>query len=197
MKIFLFTFSTLFFLALIGCENNYSKQNALEQSHLCLEIKNELGGLSQERNPYFFLIAENLKNEIKVADSTINTVRRISNEIQEKDSMYKEKLLELKSTHKDSRFIDATIDFIQTNQDLEFKTDLLVKSLLNPKSDKDFEKKLANDVQVAAQKMTEFKSEYKIRESEFHNENNINQMEVDSIVDIINKKKTIANNGYK
>ncbi|MCK0137431.1 hypothetical protein [Arenibacter sp. S6351L] len=186
----------LSFLVLIGCEKKYSKKDALNQSMLCLEIKNDLGSLSQERNPYFFVMAENIDSGIKVADSTLNIIKRITEEINEKNIEYYKILQESKPKHKDSRFIDATLDFIKTNQDLEFKADTLIKSLLDSESDKEVEKKIAYELKIATKNMTEFQKRYKNRESDFHNDNGINQTQVDSIVEIIKSKKTIANTVY-
>ncbi|MEO1485942.1 MAG: hypothetical protein AAFU57_09350 [Bacteroidota bacterium] len=175
---------------LLGCEEQYSKQDALNQSRHCLEIKNDLGGLSNERNPYFLLIAANIENQLKVNDSIIFAVDRISREIDEKNLLYFEALLAVKSKHKDSRFIDATLEFIRTNQNLESKTYELVKSLLDSERNKEVEKKIIEDLRSAAKKMIEVQSNFLAEESKFHNDNGITQNEVDSIVRIIKNKKS-------
>ncbi|WP_431162770.1 hypothetical protein [Flagellimonas beolgyonensis] len=176
------------FFVLIGCESPYLKQDALKQSYICLKIKNDLGRLSNERKPYFFLMAKSIEEENEVSDSTINSIKRISSDINRKLATYKKMLQELKTNHKDSRFIDATLQFIEIDENLESQNGLLVNSLLNPESDMDIRKQLAENLKIAMLKMTEFQDEFKTRESKFHSDNSIFQKEVDSIVDVINRE---------
>ncbi len=155
------------------------------QSYYCLSIKHEMGVLSNKRNPYFLILAKNIENDITPNDSIINSIENISNEIKHKYKKHKDFINGIKKKHQDTRFFDATIDFLDTDEKLEIKTDSLVKSLINPKSDKDKEKELGEEVKKLAFNLTTEQNIYENKESDFHNDNKITQKEVDSIVNLI------------
>jgi len=177
--------SVLILFTLFNCKKDYSKNDAIMQSYYCLSIKDEMGVLSNKRNPYFLILAKNIENEITPNDSIINSIENISNEIKNKFKKHKDFIKRIKTEHQDTRFFDATIQFLDTYENLEVKTDSLVKSLINPKSEKRKEKKLSEELQKLVTNLTVEQTIYINKESDFHDDNFITQKEVDSIVNLI------------
>ncbi|MFY0715354.1 hypothetical protein J1D01_16960, partial [Seonamhaeicola sp. NFXS20] len=185
---------TLLLILLVFCFLNcanpykYSKKEALVQSFHCLNIKQDLGAKSNLRNPYFLQLAKILKNDSIPDKSITDMITVLTVEIERTINDGKKLIDSLKPNHNDTRFFDATWEYLDLNKQLEAKNRLLVASLLNPKSDKNIEIELSNEVEELAQRILEEQTEYVNKESKFHNDNNIVQREVDSIVDIIKNK---------
>lgn len=180
----------LIFFYLQGCnvQSEYSKEYALVQSFQCLKIKQEIGVISNLRNPYLLQLVEILKNDSIPDKSLTDTITILTIEINHTIIGSKELIENLKPKHKDTRFFDATIEYLELNEKLEAKTRLLFNSLINPNSDKNKEILLGEEVGTLAQRVLTEQTEYKKKESKFHNDNDIVQREVDSIVNIIKNK---------
>lgn len=79
---------TLFLVLLIFCFLNckeplkYSKTDALVQSFQCLNIKQELGTISNLRNPCFFQLVEILKNDFIPDKSLTDKITVLSDEME-------------------------------------------------------------------------------------------------------------------
>ena len=169
-------------------QSEYSKDDALIQSFQCMKIKQELGVISNLRNPYLLQLGEILKNDSIPDKSLSDRITKISIEIDRTINSGKKSIEDLKSGHKDTRFFDATIEYLELNEKLEAKNKLLLNSLINPNSDKNQEALLGQEVGTLTQQVMTEQSEYKKKESKFHNDNNIVQREVDSIVGILKNK---------
>ncbi|WP_298538022.1 hypothetical protein [uncultured Algibacter sp.] len=181
-------------LSVFSCnKKNYPKYDALKQAHYCLSIKHEIGVLSNVRNPYFFQMEKNFNDDVEFDVYVIDSIKSISEKIKQRHKDWRVLIYDLKKGHADSRFFDATLIFLDIEKEVEIKTDSLFKSLINPNSDKTKEKELAQDVRSLVAKLEAEKVTYEKKESDFHNENGIKQSEVDSIVNLIKNKKTIAN----
>ncbi len=188
MKKTLLLILVLFYLQGCNLHSEYSKNDALVQSYECLKIKNELGVTSNVRNPYLKKLAEILQRDSIPNEKITDSITILSNEIKSQIKNGKELIVNLKPKHSDTRFFDATIEYLNLNEKLEDKTQLLFQSLINPNSDKNKEIMLGEEVDVLAQKVLTEQTEYKTKESKFHNDNNIVQREVDSIVKSIENK---------
>ena len=184
------TLLILILFCLQGCnaQSEYSKDDALIQSSECLRIKNELGVASNVRNPYLMKLAKVLQNE-SIPDKTLtDSIQELFIKIDDEIRNSKELIVKLKPKHRDTRFFDATFEYLEINEKLEEKTQLLFNSLINQNSDKNIETKLGEEVGALAQQVLIEQTKYETKESEFHNDNNIIQREVDSIVNSIERK---------
>ncbi|MDO5970586.1 hypothetical protein Q4Q35_12285 [Flavivirga aquimarina] len=186
MRNFLF----LIILCLQSCheQSEYSKDDALVQSLHCLEIKQELGAISNLRNPYFKQLVKILESDSIPKKNVSDIIMILSIEINRSIENSKRIIDSLKPKHKDTRFFDATYEYLILNENLEAKTKILFNSLINPNSDKNKEKELGQEVETLALQVLTEQTKYKKKESIFHNDNNIVQREVDSIVSIIKSK---------
>lgn len=188
MKKIIFLILIFFCFPSCNVKSEYSKEDALVQSFQCLKIKHELGVTSNLRNPYFKQLVEILENDSIPDKSITDTITILSIEINRKMNNDKKLIESLKPNHKDTRFFDATIEYLELNEKLEAKTELLFNSLINPISDKNIEMVLGQEVTVLANRVLAEQTEYEKKESKFHNDNDIVQQEVDSIVSIIKSK---------
>ncbi|RED43716.1 hypothetical protein [Seonamhaeicola aphaedonensis] len=180
-------------LSTFSCNKKYLKYDALRQSHQCLSIKQEIGELTNDRSPYFFKMEENFQDDVEFEAAVIDSIKSISEKIMQKHKDWRVLIHDLKKGHKDSRFFDATLIFLDRERELEMITDSLFKSIINPNSDKAKEKELSQVLLNLVAELEVEKKIYEKKESDFHNENGIKQSEVDSIVHLIKNKKTIAN----
>ncbi len=188
MKKIPFLILILFCLQNCNVQSKYSKDDALTQSFQCLEIKQELGVTSNLRNPYLMKLGEILKNDTIPDKSLTDAITTLSIDISNTITRGKDLIENSKPKHKDSRFFDATLEYLELNEKLEAKNKLLLNSLINPDSDKDKEMLLGQEVGTLTQRVLNEQTEYKKKETEFYSDNEIIQREVDSIVSIIKNK---------
>ena len=181
----------LSFIILVFClqscnlQSEYSKDDALVQSFECLKIKQELGEVSNLRNPYLMKLGEVLRKDSILDKSLTDKITMMSTKIDQTITNSKKRIVALKSKHKDTRFFDATLEYLELNEKLEAKNKLLFNSILNPDSDKDQETLLGQEVGTLTEQVMNEQTEYQKKESKFHEDNAIVQREVDSIVSII------------
>jgi hypothetical protein len=179
----------ILFLISYSCRPiKYSKREALDQAHYCLEKKHEIGSLATLRNPYFLQFAKTLSSDSIPNKSITDSITILSSEIDKLINNCIQSIEKLKTKHLDTRFFDATLEYFELNRKLEIQTNLLVNSLLNPNSDKIKEKEINLKVEILANQVLTEQVEYEKKESKFHFDNNIIQREVDSIVGIIKNK---------
>ncbi|MET2985488.1 hypothetical protein [Aureibaculum conchae] len=182
---------TLSLIILVFClqsctlQSEYSKNDALVQSFECLKIKQELGEVSNLRNPYLMKLGEVLRKDSIPNKSLTDKITMMSTKIDQTITSSKKRIVALKSKHKDTRFFDATLEYLELNEKLEAKNTLLFSSFINPNRDRDKEMLLGQEVGTLTQQVMNEQAAYKKKESEFHNDYAIVQREVDSIISVI------------
>jgi len=166
----------------------YSKDDALAQSLQCLKIKQELGEVSNLRNPYLMQLGQVLRSDSIPSKRLTDKITEMSIEIDRTISNGKKSIEDLKPKHKDTRFFDATIEYLELNEKLEAKNKLLFNNIINPNSDKNKEELLGQEVGALTEQVMNKQTEYQKKESQFHNDNGIVEREVDSIISILKNK---------
>ena len=187
MKKFFLILITLCFLS-CGKESEYQKSDALIQSEVCLRIKQELGHISNVRNPYLSKLSKTINNGSIPSKKLTDEISRLTVEMDDIMIYGEELIKKLKPIHHDTPFFDATQEYLKFNKELERKSTLLIKKIINLNSDENELSILSKEVVILAKQLEVKQTEYLQKESIFHNDNLISQQEVDSMVRTIKNK---------
>ncbi len=176
------------YFVVVGCNNSidYSKKDALSQSYNSLKIKHKIGVISNQRNDFILELSEYLEIDKAPPKSLLDTISKLSSIMDLNYAESKKFINQDISNHNDSRFYDATLNYLKANKQVEEDFALLLNQIKSVSSLRDssfieLRTRMNNSIRILLNEEVK----YEKQEIKFYTDHNIYSTQVDSIVNII------------